>query len=225
MASLANLPSWPTASSMPWFPMPTTSSKTIWPFNLAVFYPHPGRWPVWDWALAAGSARGRHGTGPDELSVETLPLDRMVLVPGTLVPVIGIVQVGAQAMADRYTYLPLTGIFVMVVWLSGEFPAASPLTVSVRAAASGALVAVLLFLTHTQVGYWRTSVSLFERALVATGRNYKAHNHWGGPWPRLGEYDEAIVHFRRAIEYCPTYMRPYNHLDSRVWSKAGLARP
>jgi len=135
----------------------------------------------------------------------------------TLLPVIGIVQVGGQSMADRYTYVPLTGLFVMVVWGVSEWVATRSAKVHVAAGvtASGIVLALALA-AHGQVGHWRDTTTLFTRALSVTRNNAVAHNALGLELYKQDRLEEAIEHYREAIEISPIYM------DARVNIAAAL---
>jgi len=139
---------------------------------------------------------------------------------GTLVPVIGLVQVGQQSMADRYMYLPGIGIYIIAVWFAGEAAAKLRLPKIVPASA-GVLVLVLLMLTtRAQVGYWKNSLSLCQHALAVTKDNYVMHNNCG-EFLRITAVrtDEAIWHYRRALEINPTYAEAHNNLGCALEDK------
>jgi len=175
---------------------------TFWPHGLAIFYPFPEAIPAWE---AAGAAAVL--VAVTALAIR-LARGRPYLAVGwfwylvTLVPVIGLVQAGSQAMADRYTYLPLIGIFIMAAWglddLAGRWRVG-------RAAGLAALAAVaaLTVATRSELAYWATSETINRRALEATGDgNWLAHYNLAsvlterdGP----GDNDEAIDHLRKAI--------------------------
>jgi Flp pilus assembly protein TadD len=135
----------------------------------------------------------------------------------TLVPVIGVVQVGGQAMADRYTYVPLTGLFVMVVWGVSDWvaPRSARVHLAAGVAASGIVLALALT-ARGQVGHWRDTTALFTRALAVTRNNAVAHNALGLELYKQGRLEEAIEHYRKAIEISPIYM------DARVNIAAAL---
>ena len=122
---------------------------------------------------------------------------------GTLVPVIGLIQAGSQAMADRYTYLSLIGLFIMIAWGVADLLKA----VRYRKIASGVVtVSVLLALlvcTRFQVGYWQNNVTLYEHALAVTKDNYLAHNNLGAALTGQGKANKAIEHYRQALQIYP----------------------
>jgi tetratricopeptide (TPR) repeat protein len=122
-----------------------------------------------------------------------------------LVPVIGIVQVGQQSMADRYGYLPLIGLFVAIVWLAAEIPARWPATRSGLAACAATVMAACAVLTWNQVGYWRNSASLFAHALAVTRDNAVAHNNFGVTLLDAGNQAAAEGHFAEAVRLKANY--------------------
>jgi Tfp pilus assembly protein PilF len=185
--------------------------KTIWPGGLAVFYPHPGLRPLWQ-IFAAGLL----------LAIITcIALRKAAKIPflavgwlwfvGTLVPVIGIVQVGSQAWADRYTYVPLVGLFIMIAWglpvlLKGFRRAGEALFAMAVVALAAASVC-----TWIQVGYWHDSLTLFNHAIQVTGRNAVAYYNRGMAYIKLADYRQAISDCNRAVEINPKYSDAYNN--------------
>ena len=137
----------------------------------------------------------------------------------TLVPVIGLVQVGVQARADRYTYLPLIGPFIIVVWGASDL-LASLAALRARTATtfvSSAVVAVgLTAAAHVEAGYWHDSVTLYERALAVTKNNAVAHNDLGLALLERGELDGTILHCREALRLDPGHPEAPNHLATAL---------
>jgi regulator of sirC expression with transglutaminase-like and TPR domain len=183
--------------------------KMLWPANLAVLYPHPGWWPLWK---VLGSVA--------ILIVITVVAVRGIKkwpyvavgwfwYAGTLVPVIGIVPVGMQAMADRYTYVPLVGLFIIVAWGVPEFLKNRPHRKAVLTALSALCLLWLFLLTWTQVGYWRNSITLYDHALKVTDRNSAIRHNRGVAYHRLGKYTQAIADYTKAIEINPQYGKAY----------------
>jgi tetratricopeptide (TPR) repeat protein len=186
--------------------------KMFLPYDLAVFYPHRGAWPVSEVFLSFAL-----------LWLITLFVlmrfrRRRYLVVGwfwylgTLVPVIGLVQVGAQAMADRYTYLPLIGLFIMIAWGVQQLLAELPARRLIWGAASVGVLAIMVVLTQIQVGYWRDSSTLFKNALRVTDSNYQAYNHLGRALAEAEKFEEATNHYREAIRISPNYMDAYSNM-------------
>ena len=177
--------------------------KMGWPAKLAVFYPAPVEWPP-EWV--AGAALVLAG-------VSALALRSARKAPWfafgwfwyllTLVPVIGIVQVGHQAMADRYSYIPLVGLFVTIAWGGAEAGARWPKSRGWLAAGAAAALAACGALTWQQTGYWRNSASLFEHALAVTRDNFVAHNNLGEVLMDGGDLAAAESHFAEAVRLKP----------------------
>lgn len=176
--------------------------QTFWPVGLAVFYPHPGD------SLSAATALGALAL----LTLVTVALVRgwrarpelavgWLWYLGTLVPVIGLVQVGQQARADRYTYLPLVGLAVVVAWgLCGPL---ARLGRYVPAAIGGAVLVALAVVAAAQVRVWRDSRALFEHALRVTGENAVARLNLGLALLDDGRMGEAEGHLREAVRLHP----------------------
>ena len=185
----------------------------IWPLRLAVFYPHPQHsLPKWQLAMSAVVLVGltviviTHIRKAGYLSVGWL------WYGGTLVPVIGIVQVGLQSRADRYAYIPLIGIFIMIVWPAWEWISQRRRRRQVAAVAVAGVVIALTAATRSQVLYWTTSVTLFERALAVTENNYVAHNNLGESLAQQGRLDDAEAHFAAAIQINPLFADAHHNM-------------
>ncbi len=179
--------------------------KAVWPVKLAVFYPHPGAWPPLLVALAAGLliactilAVRWHRRFPYALTGWLWYL-------GTMAPLIGLVQLGTQGMADRYTYIPLTGIFLVLAW--GLPDILGRWRHKAVALSLAALIALSLLggLAWRQTGYWRDAETLFRHALQVTDNNYLAHNNLGAALARVGKTAEALDQYRAALAIKPHY--------------------
>ncbi|HXW90819.1 MAG TPA: tetratricopeptide repeat protein [Terriglobales bacterium] len=179
-------------------------SKAFWPSHLAVSYPYPLT------PFAASQVVGAlFVLGAISVFVVRLRHRRYFLVGwlwfvGTLVPMIGLVQVGAQAMADRYAYLPFVGCFLLLTW--GVADGAELLRVPSRLVIAGS-VAVLLalaFVTHRQIGYWGDNVKLWSHALEVTSGNYVAEDGLGGLLLEQGRLEDAIPYYRAAVAMHPS---------------------
>ena len=125
---------------------------------------------------------------------------------GTLVPVIGFVQVGAQAMADRYTYVPLIGLFIIVAWGISDLFAKLKYRRHNHHSQPSVILFTSVICSRFQVQYWQDSITLFEHALKVTEKNYTAHSCLAYVLCEQGKIDEAIEHNRLAIEFNPTYL-------------------
>jgi tetratricopeptide (TPR) repeat protein len=180
---------------------------TVWPAKLAVLYPHPGAGlPIWQPVVSALALIS--------LTYALIRVRRKfpylimgwLWYLGTLVPVIGLVQVGSQAMADRYTYLPLVGLFVAATWGVRDLTVKTLKKPEKRIAVlAGLLIIVLAARARVQAGTWRNTETLFRQAIAVTKGNSIAHNSLGEALLLKGELDEAIVHFREALRIDPGY--------------------
>jgi tetratricopeptide (TPR) repeat protein len=186
-------------------------AKMIWPGNLALVYPHPGVWPLWQ-VLGAVFIF---------ITVTFLAIrwaKRFPFLPvgwlwyvGTLVPVIGLVQVGSHGRADRYTYVPLIGLFIIAAWGIPELLKRWRFRKKVLVALSASILAGLFMVTRTQVGYWQNSITLFDHTLNVTDHNGLIHNNRGAVYSGLGYPARAIEDFNRAIEIYPNDAAAYNN--------------
>ena len=180
--------------------------KMIWPYNLAVFYPYTRTisWPMLAWSSL-------FFLSVFFLAIKTLKAHPWFAVGWlwyvvTLVPVIGLVQIGSQAMADRYTYVPLIGIFIIIAWGIPELMAGWRLKRTASAIMALACLSVLMGMTWMQAGYWRNSVRLFEHTLDVTDNNYMAHNSLGVALSAGGRTAQATDHFHEALRIYPRYV-------------------
>jgi len=196
--------------------------KLVWPSHLSVYYPHLEGWAPWQvigalLLLAAVSflifyfARSR-----------PFLLVGWLWFLGMLVPVIGLVQVGGQSMADRYTYVPSIGLFIVFVW--GAYDLCRPGYTRDRLlpVAGVALLAVGAFLTFLQLRHWRDSETLFRHALAVSHNNAVAHNNLGVYLTRTERNDEAVEHFRQAIRVEPRHAGARNNLGDLLAGKGKL---
>jgi tetratricopeptide (TPR) repeat protein len=135
---------------------------------------------------------------------------------GTLAPVIGIVQVGNQALADRYTYLPQIGLTIAIVWSAAQVAGAWPDRRRAAAATAGLIVAGLMVCAWQQTKYWRDSEALWSHALLCTSQNSIAHNNFGAALVSRGNVDDAIAHYREAVQINPEYAEAHNNLGAAL---------
>ena len=187
----------------------TYIGKMIWPSNLAVYYPYPKFLVPWQ---VLGSVFLL-------IAITLVVIWRVKRSPylatgwlwyiGTLVPVIGILQAGNQAMADRYTYIPLIGLFIMVAWGVPELLKKWKYRKEILLTSSALSILCLSIITWTQVGYWQNSITLFDHTLKVTDDNWLAYNHRGYAYAGLGNYRQAINDYGRAIEIKQDYAAAY----------------
>ena len=190
--------------------------ETIWPANLCVLYLHPGtKLPMWQaaaagvflavvtWLFISGAGRRR-----PYLAVGWL------WYLGTLVPVIGLVQVGVQSHADRYTYVPMIGIYIALVWGAAELIERWRWPVVARAAAAGGILLACVFLTWRQVQYWRTPLAMWQHVIEVEPNSYLGQCNVGQLIGDQGYAEEAIPYFKRGIALEPAYEMGYLNLGS-----------
>ncbi len=180
--------------------------KMFWPTDLAVFYPFQTGLPAWKIYSAACLL------GTITVVVYRERKRHPYLLFGwswyiiTLVPVIGIVRVGLQAMADRYTYMPLTGIFIMLAWgMEDLLKECSARLRRLFYSMTAAVIAACILLSWRQISYWRDTTTLFTHALDSTAGNYMALAVLGRHLERQGRLDEALERFDQALEIAPWY--------------------
>jgi tetratricopeptide (TPR) repeat protein len=190
----------------------TYVAKAVWPSRLAAIYPYPAPPPAWQVlgaiailaamsALALRAAR-RH---------PYLPVGWFWYL-GTLVPVLGLVQVGSQPWADRYTYTPAIGLFIVVAWGTVDLCARWPHRNLLAAAAAAVALAGCAVAARKQVEYWRTSVALWEHALGVTTGNHRAESNLAHALVRQGRLDEAVAHYVAALRIKPDFAEAHNNL-------------
>jgi hypothetical protein len=198
--------------------------KTVWPSGFAVHYPDPFSTtqvtPPGPAAWAAFAAGGLFLTVGSWLVWRQRRKRRYLITGwlwylGTMFPVIGIVQVGMQGMADRYAYVPLMGVFVMVIWGIAELADHLRLRPAWRQAPAVVILATLSFLTFRQVGHWRTSYALWSHTLQATRNNFLAYDAVGNLLASQHR-PEALHYFEEAARIAPTDPTSHQALAARL---------
>jgi Flp pilus assembly protein TadD len=177
--------------------------KAVWPAKLCVLYPHPGVWPAWQ--VAASVALFAAVTGGVIRAARGQPwlFVGWFWFVGTLVPVIGLIQVGVQAMADRFAYVSLIGLFVLVVWGAADLAQRWRIGNGIRGAAAGVALVSCIVTTSLQLRHWENSITLFEHATRVTTNSFVAHNNLSMALLRANRPDEAEVHIREALRILP----------------------
>ena len=185
--------------------------KVVWPVDLSVFYLHPGRWPT---ATVIGSAVLL-------LGVTALTFwqarRRPYLVVGwlwflvMLVPTIGLVQAHVQALADRFIYMPIIGLFVMGAWAAAEWTEAWPARRTARASLAALVLAGCGVMSKLQLRYWRDSISLLQHAVRVEGRNFIARVMLGNALFERGQLDSALHEYQAAARLRPDYAEAWGH--------------
>ena len=171
--------------------------KAFWPSHLAALYPYPHTLPAWQVAASALFLVAV------TCAVLKYREHRYLVVGwfwylGTMVPMIGLIQVGNQAMADRYAYLPLIGLFIMIAWAAADYASALQLSTNYLATAGLVTLLALSAVTRIQLSYWHDDATLWSHALAVTQHNYVAENNFASALIKQGRYDDAITHFRAA---------------------------
>lgn len=189
-------------------------AKTFWPRDLAIFYPYSN--PSMAYVAVAAFVL----IAITAVAFVTRKRWPFLLVGwlwflGTLVPMIGLVQVGEQSMADRYTYVPLVGIFIALVWLVAEL---MPPHRILQPALVAVICSILAIITRMELRHWRNSFDLFNHAIAAAGPSALAHNSLGGAFIEEGQIDRGEAEFRKALAISP------RNLDARVNLANALAR-
>ena len=197
----------------------TYLARTVWPADLGVLYPLAAKLPAWE--VAGASALLVAVTAVVAASARRAPYlaTGWLWYVGTLVPVIGVVQVGVQASADRYTYVPLVGVFLMLAWGLPDLLGDRRYPRAILGAAALLAVAGCSVLSWRQAGYWHDSVTLFERTLAVTGENYVTESNLGGTLTGQGRFDDAIRHLEEARRLRPDHAPTLSNLGVAVQGK------
>src|SRR5450755_1832636 len=197
--------------------------KAFWPANLVALYPAPtSLYPGWQVGAAVVLL----------LMVTAFVLRERQRRPylavgwfwflGSMVPMIGLVQTGIQAMADRYAYIPFIGLFLMITWLVADWGKARQLSAEWLAIPATCCLLVLAALTYRQVSYWHDTPTFWERTLALTEKNYFAHDMLGAYLVDQGQNDEAARHFRAAIAIRPDDMPAHLSLGTYEHGRGNL---
>ena len=189
--------------------------KMIYPERLAALYPHPGN-SLAMWQPIACFA---------VLSLVSLAViyfgrrQRYLAVGwfwyiGTLVPVIGLVQVGSQAIADRYTYIPSIGIFILLAWGVTELSLKWRHSKTICRIIAGVLLVLLLVLTRIQVRHWRDNLTLYGHALAVIKNNYPMYYNYGYELEKTGRVEDAILSYKKAVRIAPDHFNAHSNLGA-----------
>lgn len=191
--------------------------QAVWPAGLAVFYPHP------EGALPLGRVAGAAALLLAVTAVLFRWRERLrpqlvgwLWYLGTLVPVIGLVQVGTQAMADRYAYVPLVGVFVAVAWTGAWLVGRGYFPREVAAGLAATALVALSVVTVQQTAVWRDSISLFEHTIAVEPESWVAHYNLGNAYADLARHEDAVVRFRETVRLRPEFARAHNNLGNAL---------
>jgi tetratricopeptide (TPR) repeat protein len=195
--------------------------KMLWPTDLAVLYPMPKSWPL----LAV------LGAGLLLLAITVMVSLQWRRRPflavgwcwfiGTLVPVIGLIQVGVQSMADRYTYLPMIGVVIAITWMAHELISRKRLPSFIPKILASVVLVACAASTRAQLPFWQNSETLFQRAIQVTANNHIAWNNYGRALPE-SRADEAMLAFQKALEINPNYTDAMNNLGNEFANRGRL---
>lgn len=198
----------------------TYLGELIAPINLAVFYPYPREIPIWHPVLAllliivvsAGCLR----------LMKSFPMCTVgwFWYLGTLIPVIGLIQVGDQAAADRYAYIPFIGLYMLLAFGTAKLVHKGRVPAKAAIAAGSAIVTVLLVGAYTQAGYWKNSKTLYTRTLAVTENNHHINYNYGNLLEKDKKYSEAATYYRAAIKADPSHYRAMTNL-ANILSRRG----
>lgn len=195
--------------------------KTIWPSDLAVFYPYPGAIAAWKIAAAVFVLAGITFAAVRAFRARPYLAVGWLWFLGTLVPVIGLVQVGAQARADRYMYVPMVGLAIMIAWGAADLLRQRP-----RVAASLAVSACLACgaVAYAQAATWENSGTLFSHAIDVTQDNYIAEHNLGAYlMDQPGQLEQAIPHLRAAVRLRPESGQSHSDLGTALAKEGRIA--
>jgi len=188
--------------------------KAVWPANLSVYYPLPESWAAWQIGLSFIIIAAITAFVVVRRNQMPYLLVGWLWFVGVSVPTIGLVQASTQAMADRFAYLPLIGLFIASVWTVGDwlqrFKQGRPIAIVVTSSVLLAMGAV----TWRQLGHWQNSTTLFTHALAVTVNNAVAENNLGTALEVTGDLHGALKHYREAIRIKPQSPQAYNNIGN-----------
>ena len=196
--------------------------KTVWPHNLAVYYPFPSSIPLWQVIssllvlLLVSIAVIRVGR-----RFPYLPVGWFWFVI-TLLPVIGLLQVGSQSMADRYMYIPVIGLFIIAAWGIADLSVGLKQRKTILALLAGAVIIASAALTWCQTGYWQDEISLYRHNLRVTPGNYFINFNLGHALAKEGDLDGAIREFQETLRIKPDYAKAHSSLGIAFTQKGHL---
>ena len=183
----------------------TYLGKAFWPAGLAVFYPYPSYIEHWKVLLAATGLLAATVVAVAAATRAKFFACGWFWYLGTLIPVIGLVQAGPQSRADRYAYIPLIGIFIILVWSAAEFGPRLGLKKWHGLVAGACAVLALAVVTRQQVGYWQNTNALFEHAEQVTAANFVASSNLGYAYIDEGRFDDAAAQFSKVRPGDPAF--------------------
>jgi tetratricopeptide (TPR) repeat protein len=198
--------------------------QMVWPAGLAVFYPYPSvqHWPAWEVALAGMLLAVLSWVACQLRRTQPWLLTGWLWYLVMLLPVAGIIQVGAQSHADRYTYLPQIGLYMALTWLGAKWCLERRIGRAAVGGVTTGVLAALGFCAWMQAATWKDSQTLWTRALACTTDNYVAHFKLGVLFLQKEEFDQAISHFQNAVRIRPGYAKAHNDLGGALLHEGKL---
>jgi tetratricopeptide (TPR) repeat protein len=196
--------------------------KMFWPVNLAIPYPHHGYWPFWVFGLSAALILAAVMFAIQFRRKFPFFITGWFWYLGMLVPTIGLVQVGMQSMADRYTYLPLIGVFILLVWGACELLERRRLPKKVTWSLAMLILAAGTARTLDQLRLWQNTETLFHHTIAVTKGNAVAYYNLGEYYSGKGRLDEAVDDYLNAIQIRPGYDDALNNLGVDLALKGEL---
>ena len=198
--------------------------QMVWPAKMAAFYPHPeNRLPLWQIVAALIALVAFSAAAVALRKSRPYLLVGWLWYLGMLVPVIGILQVGWQGRADRYTYLPEIGLYILIAWSAVDLSAKWRHHRKILALSAAVVIATLSWRAWIQTSYWRDSETLWAHTLEVTGNNDVAQNNLGIVLLQKGQVDEAITRFKSAIELRPENAPAHDNLAKAFLQKGQAA--
>ena len=185
--------------------------KAFWPARLAVFYPYPAALTGWQLGLAAGFVVTVSALVWRDRASRPYLVTGWLWFLGTLVPVIGLIQVGEQAMADRYAYIPMIGIFLMAVWSAAELAESRQLSFTSQVKTAAVILVILSLFTSEQIRYWQNAEDLWLHTVNVTKDNFFAEENLSAALLMSDRSEEALPHLRNAVRIKP--LDPSGHLN------------
>ena len=196
--------------------------RMVYPANLAIFYPYPKAIPWWEVALAGMLLAGICAIAWAQRRTRPWLLVGWLWYLGMLLPNIGFIQVGAQAQADRHTYLPQIGLALALTWLVADLCALWRDRRAALGSLSALILVALIFCARAQAAYWRDSETIWNHALACTSNNYIAYNHLGNVLLQQGKVDEAISNYHEALQIYPNYAADEGNLGDALLQQGNV---
>jgi tetratricopeptide (TPR) repeat protein len=185
----------------------------LWPAKLSVFYPASNEMPpLWQWVGSLLTLLAlTYGALAQWQRRPYLAVGWLWFV-GSLLPMAGLFRTGDHAMADRYTYFPLIGIFILAVWGLAQWKVMQEKDGRVAVVAGGAFLMALLLVSFVQTSAWKNNFTLYEHALAIDNTNHVAHNNLGIAWMGQHQPGKAVPHLKKAVEHCPRCIESWLNL-------------